>query len=35
MVSRFSCVAAGMERLSVDLTQAVENIVECGSVCNC
>ena len=34
MGSRFSCVAAGMEKLIdlIDLTQAVENIVGCGSV---
>ena len=34
MGSRFSCVAVGMERLSLDLSQAVKNIVGCGSVWN-
>ena len=32
--SRFSCVVVGMERLSLDLLQAVTNIVGCGSVWN-
>ena len=32
--SRFSCVVAWMERLSLDLLQAVKNIVGCGSVWN-
>ena len=31
---RFSCVAAGMERLSSDLSHAVKNVVGCGSVWN-
>ena len=31
---RFSCVAAGMERLSLDLLTAVKKIVGCGSVWN-
>ena len=31
--SRFSCVPAGMKRHSLDLLQAVKNIVGCGSVC--
>ena len=30
--SRLSCVAAGMERLSPDLLQAVKNVVGCGRV---
>ena len=34
MGSKFSCVAAGMERLSFDQLQAVKNIVECDSVWN-
>ena len=34
MGSRFFCVAAGMERLSLDLLRAVKNIVGCGSVWN-
>ena len=34
MGSRFPCVAERMERLSLDLIQAVENIVGCGSVWN-
>ena len=34
MGSRFSCVATGMERLSLDLLQAVKNIARCGSVWN-
>ena len=34
MGSTFPCVAEGMERLSLDLTQTVENIVGCGSVWN-
>ena len=32
--SRFSCVAAGIERLSLDLSEAVRNIVGCGTVWN-
>ena len=34
MGSKFSCVAAGMERLSLDLSRVVKNIVGCGSVWN-
>ena len=34
MGSRFSCVAAGMERLSLDHLKDVKNIVGCGSVWN-
>ena len=34
MGSRFSFVAAGMERLSLDLAKAVKNTVGCGSVWN-
>ena len=34
MDSRFSCMVAGMERLSLDLSEAVKNIVGCGSVSN-
>ena len=30
--SRFSCMATGMERLSLDLLRAVKNIVGHGSV---
>ena len=30
--ARFFCVAAGMERLSPDLLQAVKNVVGRGSV---
>ena len=30
--SRFSSMVAGMERLSLDLSRAVKNIVRCGSV---
>ena len=32
MGSRFSFVAAGMERLSLDLSQPVKKIAGCGSV---
>ena len=32
--SKFSCVAEGMERLSLDLLQVVKNIMGCGSVWN-
>ena len=32
--SRFSCMATGVERLSLDLSQAVKNIVRCGNVWN-
>ena len=32
MDSRFSCMAAVMERLSLDISRAVKNIVGCGSV---
>ena len=31
MSLRFSCVVAGMERLSLDLSRAVKNIVGSGS----
>ena len=31
MCFRYSCVAAGMERFSLDLTQVVKNVAECGS----
>ena len=34
MGTRFSCMTAGMEILSLDLMQAVKNIVGCGSVWN-
>ena len=34
MGSRFSCMAARMEILSLDILQAVKNIVECGCVWN-
>ena len=34
MGSRFSYVATAMERLSLDLVQAVKNIVGCWSVWN-
>ena len=34
MGSRFSCVVTGMERLSLDLLQAVKNIVGCRGVWN-
>ena len=34
MCLRYSCVAAGMERLFLDLWQAVENVAGCGSVWN-
>ena len=34
MCSRFSCVSAGMERLSLDLTEAVKIVAGCGSVWN-
>ena len=34
MGSGFSCTAAGMGRLSLDISQAVKNIVGCGSVWN-
>ena len=34
MGSRFSCMAAGMERLYLDLLQAVKNIVGHGSTWN-
>ena len=30
--SRFSCVAAGMERLSLDLSRVAKNIVGCRNV---
>ena len=30
--SRFSCMTAGMERLSFDLLQDVKNVVVCGNV---
>ena len=32
--SRFSCLATGMERLSLDFPRAVKNIVRCGSLWN-
>ena len=32
MGSRFSCMPAGMERHSLDLPQAVKNIVRCECV---
>ena len=32
--SRFYCMAAGMKRLSLDLSRVVKNIVGCGSVWN-
>ena len=32
MDSRFSCMAAAMERLSLDILRAVKNILGCGSV---
>ena len=34
MGSRFSYIAIEMERLSLDLSRAVKNIVECSSVSN-
>ena len=34
MCSRFSCVAAGMERFFLDLMEAVKNGAGCGSVWN-
>ena len=34
MGSSFPSVAAGIERLSLDLSQAVKNIVRCGCVWN-
>ena len=34
MCSRYSCVAAGIETFSLDLMQAVKNVVGCGSVCD-
>ena len=34
MGTRFSCMTAGMEILSLDLMQAVKNILGCGSVWN-
>ena len=34
MGSRFSCVSVEIERLSLDLSVAVKNIVGCGSVWN-
>ena len=30
MCSRFSCVAAGMKRLSLDITEAVKNVAGLG-----
>ena len=29
--SRYSCEAAGMERFSLDLTQAIQNVVRSGN----
>ena len=34
MGSRISCVAARMERLSLDLPRAAKNIMGCGSLWN-
>ena len=34
MSSRFSCVATGIRRLSLDFEQAVKNLVGCASVWN-
>ena len=34
MGSRFSCVAARMEKLSLDLPRAAKNIMRCGSLWN-
>ena len=34
MCSRYFCVAAGMEKFSLDLTQAVRNVAGCGNVWN-
>ena len=34
MCSRYFGMVAGMERFSVDLTQAVRNVAGCGSVWN-
>ena len=30
--SKFSCMAAGIERLSFDLLEAVKNVMGCGNV---
>ena len=34
MCSRYFCVTAGMERFSLDLTQAVRNVAGCEGVWN-
>ena len=34
MNSKYSCVTAMMKRLPLDLTQAIENKMVCGSVWN-
>ena len=34
MCSRFSCVAAAIDRFTLDIMQAVENAAECRSVRN-
>ena len=34
MCSRYFCVAAGMGRFFLDLTEAVKNVAGCGSVWN-